>query len=469
MNEYNDDDFWNARPELTYIYDYARACQVAPWALLFITLARVSVAVPPHVVTPGFQQIPKQCGRAPVINPGTLNLFVAVLGNSGDGKGLTERVARSLVPDIRDAITAIPASGEGIPALFAAREMCDADDKKSSVLVCRSPRALLSVPEVATLGGSSKRVGSILIPTLTSAYSGEALGVFNKNEMNRIAVPEFGYRLALVTGVQPANLHMIMNEAGTGLPQRFLWADAGDVDAPNPEDVPPLPSGPSPFESLKLPGDMSIGAMNILYEAGDRWKMIDHGEANYPLTVLHYPQIAYDEVKKSGTRRLHREDDDPLNSHRIGLVVRVSALLSFLAQREEQLTVTEEDWNLAEYVYQRSAGFRKQAVWQAEEIKNTILADKYERNDRAKAEVQQRKKERVQKNVLNYLFRHDPGCEGVKGYTIKQAMGRDKDEVYEVIDSLYAEGLLDRLDSVEKTSSALWALSCRACKERSMS
>ena len=80
-----DAEFWHARSELTYIHDYARACQVSPWALLSVVLARVCAAVPPHVATQPLY------GNA----PGTLNLFVAVLGGSGDGKGLTERMARA--------------------------------------------------------------------------------------------------------------------------------------------------------------------------------------------------------------------------------------------------------------------------------------------------------------------------------------------------------------------------------------
>lgn len=117
-----DAEFWHARSELTYIHDYARACQVSPWALLSVVLARVCAAVPPHVATQPLY------GNA----PGTLNLFVAVLGGSGDGKGLTERMARALLPDIRNATTALPVSGEGIPALFATRETQGEDGRKPS-------------------------------------------------------------------------------------------------------------------------------------------------------------------------------------------------------------------------------------------------------------------------------------------------------------------------------------------------
>ena len=88
--------FWDSTPSLRYVFDYARAKQVAPWATLFVVLARISVAMPPHVVTPSL------VGS----EYGSLNVFVGILGPSGMGKGLTTGVARSLVPDIRKAMTA---------------------------------------------------------------------------------------------------------------------------------------------------------------------------------------------------------------------------------------------------------------------------------------------------------------------------------------------------------------------------
>ena len=48
----DEQQFWDSTPSLRYVFDYARAKQVAPWATLFVVLARISVAVPPHVVTP---------------------------------------------------------------------------------------------------------------------------------------------------------------------------------------------------------------------------------------------------------------------------------------------------------------------------------------------------------------------------------------------------------------------------------
>ena len=442
-----DAEFWHARSELTYIHDYARACQVSPWALLSVVLARVCAAVPPHVATQPLY------GDA----PGTLNLFVAVLGGSGDGKGLTERMARTLLPDIRNATTALPVSGEGIPAVFATRETQEEDGRRT-VISCINPRALLSVPEITALGGSAKRLGSTLIPTLTSAYSGEALGGFNKNEANRLMVPEYGYRIALVTGVQPHNLNVIMDEEGTGLPQRFLWADTADYDAP--EKVPPMPIGRLGFDVSALPEDMPDSGLDALYEAGDRWRMIDHGEANYPLTILRYPRSAFTAAEKDGWERLHRARQNPLDAHRIGLTIKIAGLLALLS-RPDSLTVTEEDWALAVYVYRRSAEFRDEAIRQFEAIKRNLKARAYALDSEARDEADARRLNRIKTGTLKWLDEHDPGHEGVVGHEISRARGRDSKHgmVYMALESLYAEGKVDKVGGGPTPQSTLWAVS----------
>jgi hypothetical protein len=72
-----DSVFWEARPELAAIRQYARAAMASPWAVLGCTLARVALSVPPVVVLP------------PVGNDSSavasLNLFVGLVAPSGVG------------------------------------------------------------------------------------------------------------------------------------------------------------------------------------------------------------------------------------------------------------------------------------------------------------------------------------------------------------------------------------------------
>jgi hypothetical protein len=74
------EEFWDARPVLRHIRDFARARRVGPWALLGCVLVRVVAAVPPNVVLP-----------AMIGGNASLNLFLGVVSVSGGGKGTAER------------------------------------------------------------------------------------------------------------------------------------------------------------------------------------------------------------------------------------------------------------------------------------------------------------------------------------------------------------------------------------------
>lgn len=441
----DEQQFWDSTPSLRYVFDYARASRVSPWGLLMTTLARIAVEVPPHVVTE-----PLTGGQH-----GSLNLFVALVGSSGAGKGVTTQAARMLVPDIRNAVTAQPASGESIPAMFVDREMHDEDGKQVCIPTCANCRAYMDIPEIATLGGNSKRQGSILIPMLTSAWSGEDLGCFTKNEANRYTVPQYGYRLSLVTGVQPANLGVLTGEDGTGLPQRFLWAPMTDIDAP--DNRPQVPQGSFPFDVSTLPEDMLKNALDALYRAGSLYNMIDHGRTGYPLVEVQYPETAKAEADRTAVKRLHGEIK-PLDSHHIGLKTKVAALLAMLNHSDNPLAVTEQDWQLAEYVCLKSEQFRDDAIRQANAIKRKQKADTIDLDDEARIEADNRKMDRVKTSILNYLAKHDPKCEGVKGYEIRRALGRKGLMAYDAIETLYSEGRLDTVDPEGKTSSRRWTL-----------
>jgi hypothetical protein len=76
------DEFWDARPALAHIRDFAYARMCSPWAVLGAVMLNVLHQVPPGVTLP-----PLIGGR------GSLNTFVATVGPSGAGKGAAERAA----------------------------------------------------------------------------------------------------------------------------------------------------------------------------------------------------------------------------------------------------------------------------------------------------------------------------------------------------------------------------------------
>lgn len=423
----NDSDFWNSSETLRYIRDYARAkgVRVAPWALLFSVLARVCAATPPNVV------IPALAGGSAM----SLNFYVALIGASGDGKGLTEHAARQLVPDIRQAITTQPASGEGLATIYTRHAT---DDEGNPTVECASCRALLSIPEIATLGGTAKRVGSTVVPTLTSAYSGERLGGWNKSESNRFSVPEYGYRVSLITGVQPANVKVLMNEVGTGLPQRFVWASVRDPEAP--EQAPDRPATPFVYDSTRLPADPSQTGLNTLYKAGSRYDMLNHGDTNYPLTLMRFPDCAVKAVETDSYMRLRGTRGNELDAHGIGVRLKLAALFALLDYR---LEVTEADWQLAAYAYDRSAMFRAECIREGERVTCKRKAEAIALDDEAREQAQRKKLEQAKQYIVNYLNNHDPNGEGVRGYVIRRSCGRNYRFADDAIQSLYAEGRIE--------------------------
>jgi hypothetical protein len=60
--------------------------------------------------------------------------------------------------------------------------------------------------------------------------------------------------------------------------------------------------------------------------------------------------------------------------------------------------------------------------------------------------------------VANYLTRHDPAHEGVKGYELRRPLGRNGGLAYDAIEALHDDGVLDCLVPGQDTSGGVWAL-----------
>ena len=103
---------WYEREHLTTIRQFAKARFASPWATLGVVLLRALATVPPHVTLP-----PTVGGRA------SLNMFLALTGSSGAGKGAAMGVAREAV-QITEPIPILPlGSGEGLVKAYATREI----------------------------------------------------------------------------------------------------------------------------------------------------------------------------------------------------------------------------------------------------------------------------------------------------------------------------------------------------------
>lgn len=217
--------FWEARPELREVYWQAQVSDTSPWAVLGTILACVAGRIGPHV------RIPPKGG---VGQAASLNLLVAISGDSGEGKGVSGQVARGFVgapyPPWRK-----PGTGQGIAAIYT--------EQTKEGPIQSNDTAILNVTEITQLGAHMEQRGATITSTLLEVYMGEELGEHYANKELRRPVREGAYRLALVAGVQPDNASIIFDHATSGLPQRFIWLPAYWRDAVLPEGSlePPAP------------------------------------------------------------------------------------------------------------------------------------------------------------------------------------------------------------------------------------
>jgi hypothetical protein len=220
--------FWKRRPELAEVWWQSQVSDTSPWAVLGTILACVAGRIGPHV------RIPPKGG---VGAAASLNILVAISGDSGEGKGVSGQVARGFVgapyPPWRK-----PGTGQGIAAIYT--------EQTKEGPVQSNDTAILNVTEITQLGAHMEQRGATITSTLLEVYMGEELGEHYANKELRRPVREGTYRLALVAGVQPDNAAIIFDHAASGLPQRFVWLPAYWRDAVLPEGLlePPAP-GPS--------------------------------------------------------------------------------------------------------------------------------------------------------------------------------------------------------------------------------
>jgi hypothetical protein len=303
-------DFLDARPELAHIRDFARSRRTNPASTLAVALVRASCMIRPGVVLP------------PIIGGAVApNLFAALVGESGGGKGASDAAGRDAIrytvedPDLPEFS---PGSGEGIARVLMG-----------------DPTALFVAPEIDTLAALFSRKGQTLQPELRKLYMGERLGFANANKDTRTKVDALWYRAGLIVGVQPLRAGALLDGRDGGTPQRFLWAPTRDRDMPI--DRPP------PMEPLDVFPPYWPGGL-------------------HELTVC---PVARAEIERRYVDYHRGESDaDLLDGHALLTRLKVAAALMVLAGRSE---VTDEDWELAGHVMAISTATRESVARAAEE------------------------------------------------------------------------------------------------------
>jgi hypothetical protein len=271
------------------IYNHALARMCSPWAVLAHICARTLATVPPSITLP-----PIIGGR------GSLNWFAAVVAASGLGKGASGRAAEELITagvNIRDL-----GSGEGMIDAYG-------DPTKPEWL----GSIMFLGEEVDALAALAVRSGSTTMAVIRKGFAGERNGFTYIRAGNKL-LREHSYRMTAVLGVQPERAGWIIDDAGGGTPQRFMWFPGTD-----------------PRISTNPPA--SDGAPLNVYEQFSR---LDSHQLTVPSEVAHY--IRVQRVKNS------RGENDALDSHSVFCREKFAQALTFLDGRHE---MTLGDWELS--------------------------------------------------------------------------------------------------------------------------
>ncbi|TFV61398.1 hypothetical protein E4P42_00405 [Mycobacterium sp. PS03-16] len=380
-------EFWESSDQLRDLHQFARARMVGPWAMLGNVLARVVAHIPPHVVLP------------PTIGShASLNIFVALVGRSGDTKSVSMSAAGNWVKIEPDYQPCKPGSGEGLAKCFAYRTKMP--NNGGWTQVGKQWSVLAKLPEVDTLTASAARGGATIMSTLREGWSGERIGTDYAGEDKQIVLHANRYRLCLVMGVQPNRSRALFDDADGGTPQRFLWLPSDDPDMPDsePDEPPVLDLGrwerANPMANLV--GDVDLIRNGQLGDVAD--------PADFD--VLAIPDSARDQIK--ATRRAVARGDrsvNPLDGHKLLVRLKVAAALMALEGRRK--TITESDWERAGTVMAVSDRTRKQVIekLQAQRSEENEARGRFEgeRADVAEQTRAERAIHRVSENIVRIL------------------------------------------------------------------
>ncbi|MGW5530254.1 hypothetical protein [Streptomyces xanthochromogenes] len=407
-------DFWAARPRLQHIRAYAHAAGCSGDVLLHSCLARFS-GLMPHTIA----------ASSGIGGRASLNLFVATVGGPGAGKSTASSLNRHLLPaddpEFRDGLPV--GSGEGIAEAFMGTVEEETGEMRRTrggemAPITRKVRkqvrhnAYFYIDEGQILAKLGERTGSTLGETLRRAAVGETLGQTNASEERTRYIEAGSYSLGLLVGFQPSTALPVLLDSGTGTPQRFLWGRAEDPSIP---DTPPVSPGPLPkLECL-----------------ASRWDPFD----------ITYPKRVRDLLWTERVLRNRGELQVPELDGHAGLIkVKVSALLALL---DDRYGVTEEDWELAEVMWDASCAMRDSLLARAHREEVAAKQEQEEAKLRAELRAHQAKNDdddAVQRIAIRARVFAQKESGRTFGEFKRRLAGRDRTFAKRAVDRAEAEG-----------------------------
>jgi hypothetical protein len=400
------ESFWTARPMFEHIRQAARARRVSPIALLGHTLARVAAYTPPAYCVPAFVG-----GVKP------LTLFVAQVAESGGGKSSPAQVVDDLIAEPLVGVDCVTlATGQGIAGVYL-EKVKEKDHNGDTVTHNKQTRygVFFDLDEGSALKDLSDGT-STLIPALQTLWTGARMGAALADIEKRRKVAAKNYTAGVVLLFQPDNARILFDHTSTGLPQRFLFVQGLDPDAP---DIrPPFP-GPLPWD---IPPHIAIGGK------------VQH----QPLTC--HPDIET-EVDENYVKKLRGNKVETLDAHRYLHRLKIAGLFVILDARRD---ITLDDWALAETLLTYSDTVRAKILKQIRETDNEKEQAADYRAARRVLKVEEKQEERAFESAVRAISRKTArSTQPVTGRELSRAIA-GKDRLLITLDDVILEAIRRR-------------------------
>lgn len=314
------EEFWEGREVHAHIRQAAHSRNRSSDVALHSTLARLAALAPHNILVDtgvgGFRT--------------SLNYFCVIAGPSGAGKTSGSKIAQGLRPvpfnmdpdSFRDA--APIGSGEGLAEAYmgtvdqttsSVNASGKAVEKTEKVRQQVRHNALFVADEGKSIMKQLERSGTIIGPTIRTAWSGDVLGQTNgTSERTRYVI---NYSMGMIIGFQPGeSIEPLLADAEGGTPQRFVYVSAIDSSIPD--------------EPVEWPGPLPehFGVFNPPDGA-----------------VVDFPDSVNAEIRATDLARSRGEVQyDIFDSQSPLMRIKIAVLLGMLDGR---LYVNEDDWKFA--------------------------------------------------------------------------------------------------------------------------
>jgi hypothetical protein len=416
--------FWDSRPWLRDLRQFARSRRVGPWGLLGCVLVRILSAVPPEVVLPAL-----------VGSFASVNTFVAICGDPATSKSALMKAAEDFLHIAGvDVPTYNPGSVEAIPKSFALREPLVPAKAATKTLPAQPAipahqvglawSVVFAIPEIETL--LAQKNGNQIFAALRSAWSGEDFSKRYAGDAHNIVVKPHRARCNVVIGVQWDFGEFFFDAAGAGTPQRMLYFPSRDT-----EQIQVKPAAPSPYVLGIWPNDDGTNPTQLECDTRNLW-LLDHLDKKQDrFTVFQVPAVTEEEVDNHAMQRSGPEEldnTDPLDGHLF--LAREKIAVAFAVMDAAFTGFSAEHWKLAGVVIEKNKQTREILYQKVEKGKTRTRNTKARlagisrhKEELAFNEQQERDIERVAKFIYNKLDK----SEWSSKTDIKSTMsGRDK-------------------------------------------